>query len=91
MSGLYGRTIGGLVLTVGHLVFAYHYWLMVRMPRGVAGRTRPPFHEAQPILYTPEAERAAERRGVAEPAGVMARRGAPPPSAQPPQPGWGVP
>jgi cbb3-type cytochrome oxidase subunit 1 len=52
MWGLYGRSVGGLILNVGHLVFAWHFWLMVRMPRGVPRRSRPPFHEAQPVLYT---------------------------------------
>jgi hypothetical protein len=31
---------------------------MVRMPRGATRRDRPPFHEAQPVLYTAEAEAA---------------------------------
>ena len=54
IPGLYGRSLGGLLLTLGHLVFAYHFWIMVRRPQ-LAGRTRPPFHEAQPVLYTAEA------------------------------------
>lgn len=64
IPGLYIRSLAGWILTAGHVVFAYHYWLMVRMPRGVPRRARPPFHEAQPILYTPEAE-AAEREDSA--------------------------
>jgi cytochrome c oxidase cbb3-type subunit I len=52
LPGLYGRSVGGIVLTLGHLVFAYHVWLMVRLPRGTPVRGRPPFHGAQPILYT---------------------------------------
>ena len=63
IAGLYGRSIGGWILTIGHVIFAYHFWLMVRMPRGVPLRNRPPFHEAQPILYTPEADAQAARGG----------------------------
>jgi cytochrome c oxidase cbb3-type subunit 1 len=81
IPGLYGRTIGGLVLTVGHLVFAWHFWIMVRMPER-ARRMRPPFHEAQPILYTAEAE-AAERGAPAR----AATRAAP---VVPPAPEGGV-
>ena len=62
IPGLYGRSLGGVILTIGHLVFAYHFWIMVRMPE-LARRTRPPFHEAQPILYTAEAN--AARAGTA--------------------------
>ena len=72
IPGLYGRSLGGLILTVGHLIFAYHFWLMVRMPRGATRRTLPPFHEAQPILYTAEAD--AARRGAPAPAGASAQR-----------------
>jgi cytochrome c oxidase cbb3-type subunit 1 len=61
IPGLYLRSLGGLLLTVGHCVFAWHFWLMVRWPRGTPRRARPPFHEAQPLLYTPEAERAGGR------------------------------
>ncbi len=52
MLGLYARSVGGLLLSAGHLVFAWHFWLMVRMPSSVPRRTRPPFHEAQPVLYS---------------------------------------
>jgi hypothetical protein len=45
---------------------------MVRMPE-LAKRRRPPFHEAQPILYTPEAEAAAERVGRPVPASALDR------------------
>ncbi len=66
LPGLYGRSLGGIVLTLGHLVFAYHFWIMVRMP-DLARRTRPPFHDAQPVLYTAEATadqaRASHERG----------------------------
>ena len=58
IPGLYIRSLGGIVLTIGHVIFAYHYWLMVRAPRGLPQHTRPAFHEAQPILYTAEAEGA---------------------------------
>ncbi len=54
LPGLYGRSLGGIILTIGHLVFAYHFWIMLRMP-DLARRTRPPFHDAQPVLYTAEA------------------------------------
>jgi cytochrome c oxidase cbb3-type subunit 1 len=57
LPGLWGRSLGGLILTAGHIVFAYHFWMMVRMPER-ATRTRPPFHEARPALYTAEAEAA---------------------------------
>jgi len=57
LPGLYGRSLGGVLLTLGHLVFAYHFWIMVRRP--AAWRARPPFHEVQPILYTAEAEAAS--------------------------------
>jgi cytochrome c oxidase cbb3-type subunit 1 len=72
LPGLYGRSIGGIVLTIGHLVFAYHFWLMLRMPRGVPRRTRPPFHEAQPILYTTEADYERAHGGARAPAGAAA-------------------
>jgi cytochrome c oxidase cbb3-type subunit I len=55
LPGLWGRTAGGLILTIGHIIFAYHFWLMVRRP-DAAQRTTPPFHEARPVLYTAEAE-----------------------------------
>ena len=56
-------------------MFAWHYWRMLRAPRGAAlAATRPPFHEAQPLLSTAEAsaagahasERAAARPPLAE-------------------------
>ena len=49
---------------MAHFIFAYHFWIMVRMPE-LARRTRPPFHEAQPILYTREAEAARALTGGA--------------------------
>ena len=69
VPGLIGRSIGGLILTIGHVVFAWHFWMMLRMPLGAATRTRPALHVAQPILYTPEAAEAEGRR----PAGATAR------------------
>ncbi len=57
IPGLYGRSLGGVLMTVAHVVFAYHFYLMVRMPRGTPRRSRPPFHEAQPLLYSAEASR----------------------------------
>ena len=65
LPGLYGRTAGGLLMTAAHFVFAYHFWIMLRPPKGLRARTRPPFHEAQPILYTAEAEAAAGRPATA--------------------------
>jgi cytochrome c oxidase cbb3-type subunit I len=55
LPGLWGRSLGGLILTAGHVVFAYHFWLMVRGP-GLESGARPPFHKARPVLYTAEAE-----------------------------------
>ena len=49
MFGLVTRSVAGLVLTVGHGVFAWHFWLMTRA-RG-AERTISPFHEVRPILF----------------------------------------
>ena len=60
LPGLYGRSLGGLILTVGHFIFAWHFLRMIRMPKG-ATPARPPFHEAQPVLYTDEAEAARPR------------------------------
>jgi cytochrome c oxidase cbb3-type subunit 1 len=51
LPGLWIRSAAGLVLTTGHLVFAWHCWRMVRGP--APAREMPPFHEAQPILYEP--------------------------------------
>jgi cytochrome c oxidase cbb3-type subunit 1 len=49
MFGLVTRSVAGLVLTVGHSVFAWHFWLMAHA-RG-AERTTSPFHEVRPILF----------------------------------------
>ncbi len=69
IPGLYLRSLGGLLLTLGHCVFAYHFWLMVRMPRGAQHRLRPPFHEAQPVLYTARAAGAVRREAMSPAAG----------------------
>src|SRR5688572_30510544 len=63
LPGFYGRSLGGLILTVVHVIFAWHFWRMIRMPRG-AQPTRPPLHEAQPVLYTDEASAARPRETV---------------------------
>ena len=55
--GLVGRSLGGLLMTTGHVVFAWHFWLMLRGRQ--PARARPPFHEARPILYTEAATEAA--------------------------------
>jgi cytochrome c oxidase cbb3-type subunit 1 len=57
LPGLYGRSLGGVLMTLAHFVFAYHFWIMLRAPRGAGGATRPPLHDAQPLLY------AVEERG----------------------------
>lgn len=49
IPALVTRSVAGLVLTAGHLVFAWHCWRMVRGP--APAREVPPFYEAQPILY----------------------------------------
>ena len=54
--GLIGRSLGGLLMTTGHFVFAWHVWVMFRGRRVAAAR--PPFHEARPILYTAPATEA---------------------------------
>ena len=50
IPGLWIRSVAGLVLTSGHLVFAWHCWRMIR--DNAVGVVRPPFHDVQPILYT---------------------------------------
>ncbi len=47
--GLVARSVAALVLTAGHGVFAWHWWLMLR--GGGRRRDMPPFHEARPVLY----------------------------------------
>ena len=51
IPGLVARSVAGIALTAGHVVFAWHYW---RMTRGVEEREMPPFHEARPLIYTGE-------------------------------------
>jgi cytochrome c oxidase cbb3-type subunit 1 len=52
--GLIARSISGGLLTAGHVIFAWHFWLMVRgrVPAGEA----PPFLEARPIIHEIEPE-----------------------------------
>jgi cytochrome c oxidase cbb3-type subunit I len=54
LPGLVARSIAGFILTAGHLVFAYHYGLMVRGRRPAP--ERPPLYEVRPALFTPESE-----------------------------------
>lgn len=49
IPGLWIRSFSGLLLTAGHLVFAFHYW---RMVHGREASEVPPFHEVRPVLYT---------------------------------------
>lgn len=74
--GLYGRSVGGMLMNLGHLVFAYHVWLMVRRPE-LSRRGRPPFHDAQPVLYTDAAERVVGRGRAPDPVPVPASVRAP--------------
>jgi cytochrome c oxidase cbb3-type subunit 1 len=48
--GLVARSVAGLLLTAGHVVFVWHYWRMVRGP--AAARELPPFYGVRPIVYT---------------------------------------
>ncbi len=48
--GLIGRSVGGALLTAGHLVFAWHVWLMFSGARARQGL--PPFHAVTPIVTT---------------------------------------
>ena len=50
--GLVGRSVGGALLTAGHLVFAWHVWLMFRGARARQGL--PPFHQVVPVVATRE-------------------------------------
>jgi cytochrome c oxidase cbb3-type subunit 1 len=52
LPGLWLRSLAGMVLTAGHLVFAWHWWRMVRGRE--PAREIPQFHEARPVLYVPE-------------------------------------
>jgi cytochrome c oxidase cbb3-type subunit 1 len=54
IPGLYARSLAGMMLTAGHVIFAYHVWRMLwgtETSSAVA-----PFHEARPIVYTSETE-----------------------------------
>lgn len=48
--GLIARSIAGLILTTGHVVFAYHTVAILRV-RAAEWRVTPPFHEVRPIIY----------------------------------------
>jgi cytochrome c oxidase cbb3-type subunit 1 len=50
LPGLYLRSLGGTLTLAGHVVFAYHWWRMVRMP--AAERALPNFYEVRPVIYT---------------------------------------
>lgn len=66
LPGLMLRSWAGALMTAGHLIFAWHCWRMIREPApGRAPRTRPPFHDAQPILFSGEGDSA--RAGVGAP------------------------
>lgn len=54
LPGLVARSIAGGILTTGHAVFAYHYWLMVRGRQPAP--ERPPMHDVRPVLFTLDAE-----------------------------------
>lgn len=72
MPGLILRSVAGIVLTAGHLVFAWHFLRMIREPATAeATRTMPPFHEVRPILFEP-----ASRRSAGEPVAVALDGGA---------------
>jgi cytochrome c oxidase cbb3-type subunit 1 len=50
--GLVGRSLGGLALTAGHVVFAWHCWRIVREPLPAdAGANVPPLHGVVPVIY----------------------------------------
>jgi cytochrome c oxidase cbb3-type subunit I len=59
IPGLWARSFAAGLLTTAHLIFAWHFWRMMRGERPV--RETPPFYDTRPILYTPEAEQVAER------------------------------
>lgn len=51
MPGVVVRTFAGFILSAGHVIFAWHVWLMIRgeTPR----RRMPVFHEVTPVVYPP--------------------------------------
>lgn len=60
------RSLAGLVLTAGHLVFAAHVWRMVRGP--APERALPPLHEPRPVVWSgpaPAGDEARAREGPA--------------------------
>jgi cytochrome c oxidase cbb3-type subunit 1 len=50
LPGLYLRSLGGVLITAGHFVFAYHCYQMVRMP--AVERALPNFYEVRPVIYS---------------------------------------
>jgi hypothetical protein len=52
---------------------------------GLSRRGRPPFHDAQPVLYTDAADRVVGRHRAPEPVPVPAQVRAPAPAASPAQ------
>jgi cytochrome c oxidase cbb3-type subunit 1 len=56
---LVARSIAGLLLTAGHLVFAAHVWRMVRGP--ASARALPPLHDPRPVLVSGPPESTSER------------------------------
>jgi cytochrome c oxidase cbb3-type subunit 1 len=60
--GLVGRSLGGLVLTTGHIVFAWHCWRIVREPAMTGADTAPPLHGVVPVIY--DAAPAGGARGA---------------------------
>ncbi len=52
MPGLVARSVAGLVLTAGHLLFAWHIWVMIRGRGSV--REIPVMHDVIPVIVTPD-------------------------------------
>ncbi|MGE0158660.1 MAG: cbb3-type cytochrome c oxidase subunit I [Gemmatimonadales bacterium] len=48
LPGLVTRSVAGMILTAGHLVFAWHVWRMLRAPAGE--RALPVWHDIVPIV-----------------------------------------
>lgn len=48
---LWVRSLAGLLLTIGHLVFVYHFCRLIAKP--VASRTTSPWHEISPLVVEP--------------------------------------
>ena len=49
---LWVRSVSALMLTMGHLLFAWHYWKMMR-PVAPEERRWPAWHEARPVVVEP--------------------------------------